>query len=206
MLHPTAGVATRQLRNKITQRMQQITQCVTSQGFISALQEALANPQTAQYVLGARNLRSLGVPIPSGATIIAIGPPCFGGFQINLQVNTLLFRCIYPSQFVQSGDPLAQLHPLQNTISQRMQEFTRCVTSQGFASALQQVVSDYRTHATDPYFGQEVGSILGIVNLQALGVPIPSGFVDVAFQPSWPSPFRVGLIHAPISIYFDYSS
>ena len=94
VLTPKNVVAARHLREKIAGRMQQITQCVTSQGFCNALFDAIIQNDTAQFVLSNQNLRALRVPIPPGANV---DPRVSGdhGTQIGLLVRPVWFNCLY---------------------------------------------------------------------------------------------------------------
>lgn len=206
VLHRTDAQAARNLRNTITQRLQQVTECVTSQGFNSAFQEALANPTAAQYALSARNLTALSAPIPPGAVVLIEAPVSGNQFSMSIAVrkssdpSIITFWCIYPpGQAIQHVDVHALLRTPSNPFAQRLQGFAECVTSQGFAKAFQEILGSHNPSQTN-----EIETILGAANLQALRVPIPPGCrIQAGYSAPWQA-FCISLCYAPIVVNFGF--
>lgn len=165
------------LREKIYQRMQQVTQCVTSDGFLNGLQEAIANPETAQYVLSASNLRALGAPIPSGTTMDAVNgtiPPGGVGYvaaELTVSSVGVVYQLRQPS-----GPTVQSRDDLRSAILLFMHIVTNFYHDEGFNRALQIVLGDIQRES-DP--NQFIQAIFSRANLQALGAVLPTDGVIV---------------------------
>ena len=180
------------LRIKIGQRMQQITQFAISNRFLDALEDALATPTQARYLMSADNLQALGVRFPSEATYSCTT----GGGTPGLAMSFHFFSLVG----LNCGFPLPPRDTLRSAMAQRMPQFTQFVTNQAFCNALQQVLCDWRDYP-DP--SEYARAILGGPNLRTLGVPIPSGmWISSGVRQGIES--QIALAWTPVIFRFNY--
>jgi len=181
--------------------MQQVTQCVGSDRFINAFMAAISDPQRAQFVLSAGNLRGAGVPLPPGATILARPSNTRDNkiIHLGLPPPRVSFRSTYQISMEVPRDTLRMA--LQNALRGYMNEVTQCVTSHGFCYALDEVQSRHKSQP-ETNLAQYAQSILGAANLQALGAPVPAACrIDVdALTQLW----FISLVAGPVEIMFNY--
>lgn len=108
-----SSAAVQTIRNTITPRMEQVTQCVTSPAFCNALAEVSTQygsganmPQAQTYLRGiltSDNLRRRGVPVPTGSTIRA---DLNIAYRIDLIYPPLSVRFNYPEQLTHGHLPV----------------------------------------------------------------------------------------------------